>query len=191
MKAGVVVFAVGNRSRGDDAVGPWLLDRLAAWLARRTDTDDFELIDDFQLQIEHALDLADRRLALFVDAGVGTAAPFDLSEIAADASFTGHTTHALAPASVLGVYRCVTGAPPPPAFVLCVRGESFELGDPISARAQAHAESAWQTLAALCARPDAAHWRAIAACRMPGCPALRHGPDVSAVPRRSSRQVPG
>ena len=109
MTAGVVVFAVGNRSRGDDAIGPLLLDRLAAWLGGRTDAGDFELIDDFQLQIEHALDLAGRRLVLFIDAGVGTAAPFDLRAIAATASLAGHSTHALAPQAVLGVYRQITG----------------------------------------------------------------------------------
>ncbi len=75
MTAGVVVFAVGNRSRGDDAIGPLLLERLDAWLAGDGRGADFELIDDFQLQIEHALDLAGRRLALFIDAGDGHAAP--------------------------------------------------------------------------------------------------------------------
>ena len=180
MTAGVVVFAVGNRSRGDDAVGPWLLDRLAAWLGCRLDAGDFELIDDFQLHIEHALDLVGRRLALFIDAGVGTATPFDYREISATASLAGHTTHALAPSAVLGVYRQVTGAPPPPAFVLCVRGESFELGDAISARARDHAESAWRKLAALCERPDATHWRATMAGRTPDGAAREHGPAVSA-----------
>ena len=76
MPAPVVVFAVGNRSRGDDALGPLLLERLAAVLDAEGRGSRFELIDDFQLQIEHALDLAGRRLALFIDAGTGTPAPF-------------------------------------------------------------------------------------------------------------------
>ena len=33
MQPGVVVLAAGNRSRGDDAIGPLLLERLASWLA--------------------------------------------------------------------------------------------------------------------------------------------------------------
>ena len=57
MRAGVVVLASGNRSRGDDAVGPLLLERLAAWLAAEGRSGEFELFDDYQLQIEHALDL--------------------------------------------------------------------------------------------------------------------------------------
>jgi hypothetical protein len=75
-RAGLLVIAVGNRSRGDDALGPLLLDRLERWRASGDRGADLELLEDFQLQIEHALDLAGRRLVLFVDAGTRTAAPF-------------------------------------------------------------------------------------------------------------------
>jgi hydrogenase maturation protease len=160
MVPGVAVIAVGNRSRGDDAIGPLLLDRLGAWLGATGRAADFELLEDFQLQIEHALDLAPRRLALFIDAGTGTRAPFEFGEIAEAVPGSGHSTHTLSPAAVLGVHRQVTGRSAPPAFVLCVRGERFELGEEPSASARSHVEAAWRCLQALCERPDAAHWRA-------------------------------
>jgi hydrogenase maturation protease len=162
-RPGVVVLAVGNRSRGDDALGPLLLDRLGDWLAAGDRGADFELIEDFQLQIEHALDLAGRRLVLFVDAGTGTPVPCAFYATAAAHPGGSHSTHALAPAAVLGVYRQITGEDPPPAFVLCVRGERFELGEGLSGPARAHAEAAWRQLLALCERPDLAHWRESAA----------------------------
>jgi hydrogenase maturation protease len=165
MIPGVAVIAVGNRSRGDDAIGPLLLDRLAARLGGGDGAADIALIDDFQLQIEHALDLADRRLVLFIDAGAGTPAPYDFYEVAEGAPGASHSTHALAPAAVLGVYRRITGQRPPPAFVLCVRGERFELGEDLSVAAQLHVDAAWQCLHALCERPNAAHWRAAASDR--------------------------
>ena len=71
----VVVFAVGNPSRGDDALGPLLMD----WLAEQA-RPDVQLVSDFQLQIEHALDLEGHSLALFIDAGTGTPAPFEFRE---------------------------------------------------------------------------------------------------------------
>jgi hypothetical protein len=74
--APVVVFACGNPSRGDDALGPLLLDQLQIWLDEEGLADGFELISDFQWQVEHALDLVGRRLALFVDAGQQTPAPW-------------------------------------------------------------------------------------------------------------------
>jgi hydrogenase maturation protease len=159
MTGSVVVIAVGNRSRGDDAIGPLLLDRLEAWLAGEGRGADIETIEDFQLQIEHALDLAGRRLVLFVDAGTGTPAPFDFYATAAAAPGASHSSHALTPEAVLGVYRQITGENPPPAFVLCVRGDRFELGEDLSDPGRAHVEAAWRALAALCERPDPGRWR--------------------------------
>ncbi len=69
------------------------------------------------------------------------------------------STHALSPQAVLDVYRQIALGDPPPAFVLCVSGEQFELGVGLSAAAEAHAEAAWQKLQLLCAEPDAARWR--------------------------------
>jgi len=154
MPAPVVVFAVGNRSRGDDALGPMLLDRLAAVLAAEGRGSRFELIDDFQLQIEHALDLAGRERALFIDAGTGTSAPFSYHAIEPASSVATHSTHALPPEAVLAVYRKLTGCEPPPAFVLCVRVESFELGANLTPAATANLEAAWTHLMQLCREPE-------------------------------------
>ena len=57
MSAPLVVFAVGNPSRGDDAIGPVICGRLAIWLENEKLTERVELIEDFQLNVEHALDL--------------------------------------------------------------------------------------------------------------------------------------
>ncbi len=159
LKAPVVVFACGNPSRGDDALGPLLLDRLQAWLDAEGLADGFELIGDFQLQIEHALDLAGRRLALFIDAGHETPAPFVFRQAVA-VDKPGHSTHALPPESVLAVLPRVSDEVPPPAFVLCVRGEKFELGEGLSVAASAYAEAAFVLLKQLISRPDEAAWRA-------------------------------
>jgi hydrogenase maturation protease len=162
MLAGVVVFAVGNRSRGDDAIGPLLLERLAPWLAATAKADDFDLIDDYQLQIEHALDLQGRRLALFIDAGCNTPAPFSFYPIASSPAASTSSTHDLPPQGVLEVYRRFEGAEPPPSFVLCVRGERFELGEGLSESAAGHVEAAWRQLTQLCRQPEPVLWRALA-----------------------------
>jgi hydrogenase maturation protease len=161
MQPGVVVFAVGNRSRGDDAIGPLLLERLGIWLAAEAQANAFELIDDYQLQIEHALDLQGKRLALFIDAGCNTSAPFQFYPIAASPAGNS-STHDLPPQGVLDVYRQFAGAAPPPAFVLCVCGERFDLGAGLSGTAAAHVELAWRHLMRLCLQPDAACWRDLA-----------------------------
>ena len=122
----LVVFGWGNDARGDDALGPALLDRLAAaW-------PDLPIVEDFQLQIEHALDLDGADMALFLDAGKGTPAPSH-SATCGEARFEPHDARALARGGARRL--CAVLGAPPPSFVLCVRGESFELGESLSATA--------------------------------------------------------
>lgn len=146
--APVLVLAVGNPSRGDDALGPVLAERLQALAL-----GGVEVLVDFQLQVEHSLDLVGRDVVIFVDAGAETPAPYVLRE-ARPADELAHTSHALAPEAVLAAYRRVHGTEPPHALVLCVRGESFELGAPLSAAAAAHLDLAWMALQDLCCVVD-------------------------------------
>ncbi|MEY2633513.1 MAG: hypothetical protein RIR00_2167 [Pseudomonadota bacterium] len=155
--APLVIFAVGNPSRGDDALGP----RLAEQLAALPPTPAWELVEDFQLQVEHSLDLCDRQLALFIDAGSGTPAPFSFYPLNPRAAF-GPSSHALAPEAVLAVFAQTQQAAPPPAYVLCVRGEDFSLGAPLSPAAETHLAAAWAQLETLLAQPTPAAWAALA-----------------------------
>jgi hydrogenase maturation protease len=137
--APLLVLAVGNPSRGDDALGPMLLDRLrdAGWGA----ADDVELLTDFQLQVEHALDLRGRRAVLFVDAArPGVAGRVALARIQSDAGLP-PASHALRPQAVLHVATRIDGAEPP-AWLLAIEGHSFALGEGLSLQAQAHLERA-------------------------------------------------
>jgi hydrogenase maturation protease len=155
--APVVVLGWGNPSRGDDALGPLLCDRLAEWLPERSDGGSVAVFQDFQLQIEHALDLVDRDLVLFIDAALDVLPPYALTRIAPrqDAS---HSTHALSPQAVLAVFEQVQGRVPPPAWLLRVRGESFDLGEPLSENANAASKAAWQVLQELLNDASEAAW---------------------------------
>ena len=156
MSSRLVIFGWGNVSRGDDGLGPLLLARIeqAGW-------EGATLIEDFQLQLEHALDLKGADIALFLDAGTGTPAPFSFTEIFPRDGLT-HTSHALPPESVLAVFSQVTGEKPPPAFLLCVRGESFELGQSLSPEAALRLEHAWAFIEGLKRDATTHAWRALA-----------------------------
>ena len=98
--APLLVFGWGNLSRGDDALGPLCIERLRATPGPSGRVD---YLDDYQLQIEHALDLVGRQRVLFIDASLSCLAPFEVTQLLAehDASFT---THALSPQALLQVY---------------------------------------------------------------------------------------
>jgi hydrogenase maturation protease len=134
MKAPTLIFAWGNPSRGDDALGPLFAERIAALAAAHPQWGAVECLTDFQLQVEHALDLHQRRRVLFVDASLDAPAPYAVSEVVPhrDASFT---THAMTPQAVLQVYVDLEDEQPPPALLLAIRGEQFELGAPVAAAA--------------------------------------------------------
>lgn len=137
--APVLLLAIGNPSRGDDALGPLAAQRLASLAL-----PGVEVLTDFQLQVEHALDLLGRCLVVFIDAAA-SGEPFELRPLlpAADAR---HTSHSLSPAAVLDAYRRLTGAEPPPARLLAIRGHRFELGAPVSRAAAANLSAALAAL---------------------------------------------
>lgn len=137
--APVLVLAVGNPSRGDDAIGPVLAARIeaAGW-------PGVEVITEFQLQVENALDLVGRERTLFIDAGTGTPGPLELRKITPLVPGTAYTSHALSPEAVLGTYARVQAESPPESWILCVRGERFELGEGLSPDAARNVEAAWE-----------------------------------------------
>jgi hydrogenase maturation protease len=137
----VLIFAWGNPSRGDDALGPLLLEGIEAALPAHPEWGEVMLLTDFQLQPEHALDLEGCERVLFIDASVSCAAPYAFSRLA-PACDDSYTTHAMSPAALLQVFRQITGREPPPAYLLTLRGISFELGEPLSGAAQAHLAAA-------------------------------------------------
>ena len=138
MIAPLLVFGWGNLSRGDDALGPLCVERL-----RATGLADgaVEFLDDYQLQVEHALDLVDRQRVLFIDASLSCRAPFEATALqpAHDASFT---THAMSPQALMQVFCALQGRQPPQCTLLAIRGERFELGEPPGAAALAHLDAA-------------------------------------------------
>ena len=153
----ILVFGFGNPSRGDDALGPRLVEALQSEFAERS-VGDIEFLTDFQLQIEHALDLAGRSLVLFADAHVSCAPPFDFRQLV-ESQDDSYTTHAMSPASVLHVFRQVCRATPPPAFLLGIRGSRFGLGEELDSEAQYHLTSAVAFCRDLLARPELTYWR--------------------------------
>ena len=151
----LLIFGYGNPSRGDDALGPLLLERLEADVL-----PGIECLTDFQLQVEHALDLEGRGLALFIDAHLTCTPPYEFTPLLPE-SDRSYTTHAMSPAAVLQVYQQINHRPPPPSFMLSIRGERFELGEGLSQSAQANLEAALRFAKLLCSRPKFPYWQSL------------------------------
>ncbi|GIK86111.1 MAG: hypothetical protein BroJett026_15920 [Betaproteobacteria bacterium] len=69
-----LVIGIGSPSRGDDALGPLLVEGIEAM-----DLPGVERLTDFELQVEHALDLPGREEVVLVDATVTGESPCSLA----------------------------------------------------------------------------------------------------------------
>ena len=124
----VLILACGNPSRGDDALGPSLIERLSTTPNPNPGPSQaFDVETDFQLQIEHALDLKGRDLVVFVDAAIVGPEPFAFTPVRPD-PVPSITTHAMSPGALLRVYDQVIGGLAPDCRLLAIRGYSFDMG---------------------------------------------------------------
>lgn len=130
----ILVFAYGNPSRGDDALGPQLLEQLENKLSNTDLENKVELLTDFQLQIEHSLDLENRQHIVFVDASLNTESAFSFQPLRAEKDDS-YSSHAMSPSSLLNLHQQLNPDKQCNAYLLAIQGNDFELGKPISSQA--------------------------------------------------------
>ena len=144
----ITVFAWGNESRGDDAIGSILASRII-----NLDNPAINIVEDHQLNIEHVIDMVAEVPTLFIDASVAVETDYALEKLKPfpDDSIS---THSISPVALLSLYERIVGKAAPDAYMLHVRGTSFELGEDISASTSVSVNKAWQFLDDLFAGPQ-------------------------------------
>jgi hydrogenase maturation protease len=137
----VLVFAFGDPSRGDDALGPEFARRLEARCFALVDAKRLELLTDFQLRLEHTLDLVARKRVFFVDASAPGSAPYSVAKVhpPREASYRGDQ---LSPAVLLRTWDEAARGPRPECWVVAIAGAEFQLGAPLSDAAEANLSEA-------------------------------------------------
>jgi hydrogenase maturation protease len=152
----ILILAYGNLSRGDDALAPLLLEYVQNLPVDLL--DKVECLTDFQLQIEHALDLQNRELVLFADASVANQQPVEFKQLQPEQD-NSYTTHAMNPAAVMQVYKKTLKLTPPPCFLLTLQGVEFELGAGLSATAWQSLKQASEFVTRLLENPTLESWQ--------------------------------
>ena len=140
----LLLFGFGNPGRGDDALGPELIGRIAPLQFAAV-----ECQNDMQLQVEHVTDLAECDRVLFIDADMSCTEPFEFSEISA-VKDDSYSSHAMSPGALLHAFQQVYGRDAPPACLLRIRGYDFELGEPLTEQASANLAAATGLVVELC-----------------------------------------
>jgi hydrogenase maturation protease len=91
---------------------------------------------DYQLSIEHAADLGESDKVIFIDAAVRGPEPFEVKRLEAARNIE-FTSHALGPEAVLAICED-TYQHTPEAFLVAVRGYSFEFAEGLTEKALAN-----------------------------------------------------
>jgi hydrogenase maturation protease len=132
-----LLIGYGNPGRRDDGLGPALATSVERW-----GRPGLRVETAYQLQIEHAAEVATHDRVLFVDADRRGAAPFAVRRVRPAASSLTFSTHSLTPEVVLALARDLFGSVPE-AAVLGIRGHDFDgFGEGLSARAAANLQEA-------------------------------------------------
>jgi hydrogenase maturation protease len=124
----ILVLGYGNPGRQDDGLGPAVAARIDAlgW-------PNITAYDNYQLNIEDALEVAEHDVVWFVDAAKAGPSPYDVSNLCA-ASSIGFTSHVVRPEAILAIARQYYGKSPR-AFLLAIRGYQFEFVEELTAGA--------------------------------------------------------
>ena len=112
------LIGYGNPGRCDDGLGPAFAARIAA-----RNLPGIDVSTDYQLTVDHALDIAGAARVVFVDALMRCDAPFRFTAIGPAGSGE-LASHSLDPSSVLALAATLFDARPE-AYLLGISGEDF------------------------------------------------------------------
>ncbi len=136
----ILVICYGNPAREDDAIGPFIAERLENHSIGGITVDS-----DYQLTVEDAALVAEHDIVIFVDAAVEGTEPFYFIPVRAkrEESFS---SHSITPESVLGLAQDLFRADVQ-AFKMGIRGYSFDMfTERMTGRARMNADKAFEYL---------------------------------------------
>ncbi len=114
-----LLIGYGNPGRGDDGLGPALVERLES-----AGVEGLELMSDYQLTVDLAYDIASFETVVFADAAASGEAPYTFRSIAPGAPLR-FTSHSQSAEGVLYLAETLFGAHVC-GFQLGVRGYRFD-----------------------------------------------------------------
>lgn len=143
----ILLLAYGNLSRGDDALAPLLLDRIEKQYSSRAGDIYLKYCQDYQIQVEHVTDMHNCERVILMDASQSLQQPYVFYAVE-EQPVSCYTTHGMDASNLLHIYRQVYQQSPPDTYMLAIQGTNFELGEPLSSRAQHNLKQAFSFISA-------------------------------------------
>ena len=118
-EARVLILGYGNPGRQDDGLGPAAVAEIESMRL-----PNLTAFDNYQLNIEDAMDVASHDIVWFIDAAKTGQSPYSVRAISPSSTIE-FTSHIVRPEAILAIARQCYGAAPQ-AFLLAIRGYEFE-----------------------------------------------------------------
>ena len=144
----VVIIGYGNPGRQDDGLGFRMAEGIEA-LGLPFVTSEADL----QLQIEDAATISEHDIAVFVDASIDGPEPFSVTPITPSHEIT-FTSHSVSPETILAICEDHMKQKPQ-AWLVGIRGYSFEFEEGLTPKAQKNYTAAFAFL-----QEKLTHWAA-------------------------------
>ena len=136
----ILVYGYGNPGRQDDGLGPALAEKIDGLNIPGVVTDS-----NYQLNVEDALEITESKAVFFADASVDCEEPFVFKEVL-PSNLIRFTTHAISPDSLMALCNELYGVNVP-AYILAIRGYSWEFNRQITDKAENNMQKAFAFLA--------------------------------------------
>lgn len=136
----VLIYGYGNPGRQDDGLGPALVSELEQWVASAPSHRRIVLDSNYQLNAEDALAISGHEVVVFADATQDGVESFSFRALSPE-MIIAFSTHAMAPATVLALCDELYGKCPA-AWMLTIRGHSWQPGAPMTLAAAANLAAA-------------------------------------------------
>ena len=138
-KSQALLYGIGNPGRRDDGLG--------ITVASHFEHDRISSLDveqNYQLNAEDALTIANRELVIFADASLTAGEPFSFTPVTPAYSID-FSTHSMSPESVLSLCRNLFSCSPR-CFVMAIRGYEWDMVEGLSEKAQNNCSAAIEFL---------------------------------------------
>lgn len=135
----IFIYGYGNPGRQDDGLGIIFVERLHKW-ADNKGLQNISFDSNYQLNAEDAFAISQKDMVIFADASVEPMGSFEFKSLK-PAKKISFSTHAMNPESVFALcielYR-----KKPAAFLMTIKGYSWDFREGISARAKKNLSAA-------------------------------------------------
>jgi hydrogenase maturation protease len=125
----ILILGYGNPGRQDDGLGPAAVAEIETM-----GLPNLTAFDNYQLNIEDAMDVAAHDSVWFVDAAKTGPSPYSVRPLSPSSAIE-FTSHIVSPETVLAIARRIYGASPP-AYLLAIRGYEFEFVEALTPAAR-------------------------------------------------------